>query len=128
VCKFLWPLIIIIASIRAILMVVELERKYVSLARCTLLCSRPRSKDKIQWECNNGGQLWTSTKDQDVSTGNLPAGFCGAGYSTLNTSFIVALLADLVCQIYMCFLNWRFSKRTEHYAALPVPGLYGNKF
>jgi hypothetical protein len=28
-CKFLWPLIVVIAAIRAILMIVELERKCV---------------------------------------------------------------------------------------------------
>jgi hypothetical protein len=35
-CKFLWPLIVVIAAIRAILMIVELERKYVRGVSCSL--------------------------------------------------------------------------------------------
>jgi hypothetical protein len=35
-CKFLWPLIVVIAAIRAILMIVELERKCVPDASCSL--------------------------------------------------------------------------------------------
>jgi hypothetical protein len=89
----------------------------VSPARCTA-ADAAHSKDKVQWECNNGGQLWTSSSNQDPSTGNLPSGFCSVGYSTLNWTFIIALLIDLACQIYMTFMNWRFTKRTEHYTAV----------
>jgi len=105
VCKFLWPFVLVIACVRAILMIVELQR----------------GKDRIQWECDNGGQLWTSSASEDTTTGNLPAGFCVAGFGSLNTAFIIGLLVDLVCQIYMLFMNWRFSKRLEHYREMSGP-------
>lgn len=79
------------------------------------------SKDKIQWECNNGGQLWTSSSEDSTTTGNLPAGFCVSGFTSLNYAFIISLLVDLVCQLYMLFLNWRFSKRLEHYREMSGP-------
>jgi hypothetical protein len=79
------------------------------------------SKDKIQWECNNGGQLWTSSSEDSTTTGNLPAGFCISGFSSLNYAFIISLIVDLVCQLYMLFLNWRFSKRLEHYREMSGP-------
>lgn len=105
VCKFLWPFLVVISAIRAILMIVELQR----------------NKDKIQWECNNGGQLWTSSSEDSTTTGNLPAGFCVSGFTSLNYAFIISLLVDLVCQLYMLFLNWRFSKRLEHYREMSGP-------
>jgi len=33
----------------------------------------------------------------------------------LNTAFIVCLLADLVFQVYMLFITWRYPRRLEHY-------------
>jgi hypothetical protein len=104
VCKFLWPFIIVIAAIRAILMIVQLNR----------------GKDKITWECNNGGQLWSeSVANGYNTTASFPSSFCTAGASSISTVFIFALLIDLGCQIYMYFLNWRFSKRLEHYSIVP---------
>ena len=51
------------------------------------------------WECNNGGQLWTASATAGISTsGSLPSGFCGMGFSSLNTAFILSLLVDLVIQ------------------------------
>jgi hypothetical protein len=112
VCKFLWPFIIVIAAVRAILMIVQLER----------------GKDKITWECNNGGTLWTDEADTGNSTtsGTVPPGFCSAGFSSLNAAFIVSLLVDLVFQIYMFFMCWRFAKRLEHYREMQGP--YGGGY
>jgi len=113
VCKFLWPLIIIISGVRAILMIWELNR----------------GKSNILWECQNGGQLWGSTPETVTTLGTgtpIPSGVC-AGFSSLLTAFIVSLLIDIGCQMYMWFLNWRFTKRLEHYNAMKGPmmgGLY----
>jgi hypothetical protein len=111
--KFLWPFVAGICAIRAIIMIVELQR----------------GKDKIQWECDNGGQLWHESAALDPSKSNpFPSSFCAAGFASLNAAFIVGLLIDLVSQLYMLFLNWRFSKRLEHYSGLKGPyhgGYYG---
>lgn len=106
VCKFLWPFIIVISAVRAIIMIVELQR----------------GKDKIAWECDNGGQLWTeSTEAGYQSRAAFPSGFCASGFASLNIAFIFSLLIDIVCQLYMFFLTWRFSKRLEHYATMKGP-------
>jgi len=106
VCKFLWPFIIIICGVRGIIIIVELQR----------------GQANIDWECANGGQLWTASVAAGFDTGRaLPAGFCTAGFSSLNTAFIVGLLVDLGFQMYMMFLNWRFSKRLEHYQNMKGP-------
>jgi len=101
VAKFMWPLMVITCGIRAVLMVVELQR----------------GQYKILWECENGGQLWTAPNTTAIVTsGSLPTPFCTYGFATLNTAFIISLLADLGLQIYMYFLTWRFSKRLLHYS------------
>jgi len=106
VVKFLWPFVIVICAVRAIIMIVQLQR----------------GKDKILWECSNGGQLWTDSVSQGVSTsGALPGGFCAMGFSSLNIAFIISLLVDLAFQFYMYFLTWRFSKRLEHYSTMKGP-------
>ncbi|KAJ8084700.1 hypothetical protein PM082_003476 [Marasmius tenuissimus] len=112
VCKFLWPFIIVICAIRAILMIVQLNR----------------GKDKIIWECTHGGQLWSdeSTAQAD-NPGSMPVGFCGSGFSSIYLAFIVGLLIDLGFQLYMFFLNWRFSKRLEHYSGMKGP-FYGGYY
>ncbi|KAH9997784.1 hypothetical protein BJV74DRAFT_826457 [Russula compacta] len=101
-CRILWPFLIVISAIRDIAMIVELQR----------------GKEKIEWECANGGQLWTTSAAAGYGSGNVPSVFCTAGFSSLNTAFIVCLLADLVCQVYMLFLTWRYSTRLEHYDSL----------
>ncbi|KAJ3922044.1 hypothetical protein F5877DRAFT_34649, partial [Lentinula edodes] len=109
VCKFLWPFIIVISAVRAILMIVELNR----------------GQDHIIWECQNGGQLYSSnattisTTSDDSTT--FPAGFCAAGFSSIYVVFIVSLLVDLVFQIYMYFMTWRYQKRLEHYSSMKGP-------
>ncbi|KAH8120005.1 hypothetical protein DFH11DRAFT_25614 [Phellopilus nigrolimitatus] len=106
VCKFIWPFILVISAIRATIMIVELQR----------------GKDKIAWECDNGGQLWTESVENGFDNGkSFPSGFCTAGFSSLYSAFIVGLLVDLVFQLYMLFLNWRFSKRLEHYREMKGP-------
>ncbi|KAH9044617.1 hypothetical protein EDB85DRAFT_2070747 [Lactarius pseudohatsudake] len=104
-CTVLWPFVIVISAIRAIVMIVELQR----------------GKDKIVWECANGGQLWTTSATAGYGSGNIPPGFCTAGFSSLNTLFIVGLLADIVCQMYMLLITWRYPTRLEHYASLKLP-------
>lgn len=107
VVKFLWPFLIVICAVRAIIMIVQLQR----------------GKDKIIWECNNGGQLWPSQTGTVArrTTGTVPPGFCAMGFDSLNIAFIVSLVVDLVFQVYMYFLTWRFSKRLEHYSTMKGP-------
>jgi len=101
---------VIICGIRAVLMVVELQR----------------GQYKILWECENGGELWTAPNTTAIiASGSLPPIFCTYGFATLNTAFIISLLVDLGLQIYMYFLTWRYSKRLEHYEDLkPYMGGY----
>jgi len=110
VCKFSWPFMVIISAIRAIVMIVELYRYHW----------------QIVWECENGGQLYGSIAEAGATT--LPSTLCNPGWQSTFTIFIVALLVDLVFQIYMLFLNWRFSKRLEHYNTMkgPFQGGYYN--
>jgi len=105
VCKFLWPFVIIISAVRAIIMIVELQR----------------GKDKITWECDNGGQVWSSNAEYATAGKTLPAGFCTAGAASISTVFIICLLVDLVFQIYMFFMTWRYQKRLEHYNSMKGP-------
>lgn len=61
-------------------------------------------KDKILWECSNGGQLWTEDAAANTAAAGktvtaMPGGFCALGYGSLNTAFIVSLLVDIVCQV-----------------------------
>ncbi|CAL1694214.1 unnamed protein product [Somion occarium] len=87
VTKFLWPFIIVISAVRAILMIVQLQR----------------GKDKIQWECDNGGQLWTESAAAGYgANSSFPGGFCTTGFSSLNAAFIVSLLVDLGFQRRIC--------------------------
>jgi len=106
VCKFCWPAIVIISAIRAIVMIVELHRY----------------EWDIVWECENGGQEWgTVAEAGNPSTTTMPNTICDPGWQTLFNIFIVALIIDLIFQIYMMFLNWRFSKRLEHYNEMKGP-------
>jgi len=106
VCKFTWPFVVVLSAIRAIVMIVELYRYQWD----------------IVWECENGGQLWgTVAEASDPSTTTMPNTICDPGWQTLFTIFIVSLLVDLTFQIYMLFLNWRFSKRLEHYNNMKGP-------
>jgi len=98
VCKFLWTFVIIICAVRAILMIVQLQR----------------GKDKIIWECNHGGQVWSSNAEYAAKS-SFPVGFCSAGFDSLNVAFIISLLVDLVFQMYMFFLTWRYQRRLERY-------------
>lgn len=110
VVKFIWPFVIVLCAIRATIMIVQLQR----------------GKDKILWECANGGQLWSAdaaaqTAAEGKTVTAMPGGFCAVGFGSINTAFIVSLLVDIVCQIYMYFLTWRFSKRLEHYGRMNGP-------
>jgi len=111
VLKFLWPFIVVISAVRCILMIVELDR----------------GAAHIQWECDNGGVAYVSGSGDNNASGTLPSGFCGSGFSTLRWAFIFGLLIDLVFQFYALFLNWRFSKRLEHYSQMKGP-FYGGYY
>jgi hypothetical protein len=103
VCHFLWPLVIVTSGIRAIFIIWELNR----------------GKDKIIWECENGGQLWGASEEAGYgNTSSFPNGICGAGWQSLYTAFIVSLLVDIIFQLYAFFLNWRFKNRLQGYSAL----------
>ncbi|KAH9968680.1 hypothetical protein BC827DRAFT_1257704 [Russula dissimulans] len=104
-CVVLWPFLIVISAVRDIVMIVELER----------------GQEKILWECANGGQLWTASAAAGYGSGNIPSVFCTSGFSSLNTAFIVCLLADLVFQTYMLLITWRYPTRLEHYSSLKFP-------
>jgi hypothetical protein len=114
---FLWPFVLVITAIRAIIMIVELQR----------------GQSDIEWECNNAGQLWTSANATQIadaansSSVTIPSGFCTVGFSSLNTAFIIGLLVDIVFQLYMFFLSWRFLKRLEHYSSMKGP-FYGGYY
>lgn len=111
VTMFMWPFVIVICAVRAIIMIIELQR----------------GKSKIQWECQNGGQLWTPSVEAGYGTGDIPNTFCNAGFSSVNAAFIASLIVDLCFQMYMFFLMWRYQKRLEHYTGMRGPyngGLY----
>jgi hypothetical protein len=57
------------------------------------------SRDKIVWECENGGQLWGNTANTTLGTGHLPSAICAPGWQSLFTAFIVSLLVDVGCQV-----------------------------
>ncbi|KAG9076798.1 hypothetical protein FS749_011375 [Ceratobasidium sp. UAMH 11750] len=42
VVHFLWPILLVLSGVRGIIMILQLSR----------------GRDKIAWECQNGGQLW----------------------------------------------------------------------
>lgn len=110
VCKFTWPLLVGLSVIRLIVMAVLLYE----------------NEGNIDWECENGGQLWGSAAETtDPSTSTLPSTICDPGFQTLFTLIVVGLLVDLVFQTYMMFLNWRYSKRLEHYDGLKGPNAGG---
>ncbi|KAG8761531.1 hypothetical protein FRC14_002718 [Serendipita sp. 396] len=84
-------------------------------------------KDKIIWECQNGGQLWNTTPEAGYdNTARFPDGICGPGWQSLFTAFIISILVDLAFQMYMFFLNWRFMKRLMRYTEMKGP--YGEFF
>jgi hypothetical protein len=57
-------------------------------------------KDKIIWECENGGQLWGQSEEAGYgNTTSFPNAICGPGWHSLFTAFIVSLLVDLGFQV-----------------------------
>jgi len=107
VVKFLWPFVIVICAVRAIIMIVRLQQ----------------GQDNFRWECDNGGQLWpgSAAAAANNTVTSIPSGFCASGFSSLNAAFIISLMVDLGFQIYMYFLMWRFQKRLEHYREMKGP-------
>jgi len=109
VTKFMWPIVVVISGVRAIIMIWELSR----------------GKSKIWWECQNG-QLW-GDDPTNPTTVSFPTGICTSGFNSLYTALIICLLVDIAFQLYMTFLNWRFSKRLEHYNTMKGP-FYGGYY
>lgn len=59
-----------------------------------------RGQEKILWECQNGGQLWTESVESGYeTTASLPGGFCVAGFDNIMAAFVVSLLVDLGFQV-----------------------------
>jgi len=115
VCKTLWPFIIIISLVRAIFMIWELTR----------------GQDNLAWECANGGQLYGATPLQlETQTVTMPVTLCVASFHSIFTAFTISLIADLIFQMYMFFLNWRYTKRLQHYSQFkgPMNGGYYNPY
>jgi hypothetical protein len=109
--QFVWPFIIVASAIRAIIMIVELNR----------------GKDKIQWECDNGAVLyWESVEANYSQSPAMPTGICIFGFPAVNTAFIISLLVDIAFQMYMFFLMWRFCVRMVHYSGMKGP--FGNGY
>jgi len=106
VCNFIWPFLIIICGVRAIFVIWELHR----------------GKDKIIWECQNGGQLWGASAEAGYGNStSFPESICAPGWQSLFTAFIVSLLVDLGIQMYMFFLNWRWMKKLQRYTTMRGP-------
>jgi len=106
VCNFIWPFLIIICGVRAIFVIWELHR----------------GKDKIIWECQNGGQLWGASAEAGYGNStSFPESICAPGWQSLFTAFIVSLLVDLGIQMYMFFLNWRWMKKLQRYTTMKGP-------
>lgn len=66
-------------------------------------------QDKIIWECQNGGQLWSGSVTAGYgNTASFPDGVCAPGFHSLYTAFIVALLVDLGFQVWADVARWPF--------------------
>jgi len=110
VCNFLWPFVIVLCGVRAIFMIWELNR----------------GQSNIIWECQNGGQLWGSSAAAGYgNTSSFPDALCAPGFQSLYTAFIISLLVDIAFQMYMFFLNWRFTKHLEQYSKMNGPFMGG---
>ncbi|KAF9503975.1 hypothetical protein BS47DRAFT_1322721 [Hydnum rufescens UP504] len=109
VSSFLWPFAFVASALRAIAMIVELSL----------------GKKMIQWECDHDGQLYTGKYDSSGKVPHFSTGVCRFGVNSLFSVVVVCLLVDVGCQLYMMFLNWRFSKRLQKYGK-PGSGLISN--
>lgn len=59
-----------------------------------------RGKEKIVWECQNGGQLWGDSEAAGYGTSaSFPDTICGPGFQSLNMAFIVSLIVDIAFQV-----------------------------
>lgn len=58
------------------------------------------SKDKIIWECENGGQLWGESEEAGYgNSSSFPNAICGPGWHSLFTAMIISLLVDIAFQV-----------------------------
>ena len=62
--------------------------------------------DRLQWECDNGGQLWNSTNanmtfTSETASGTLmPSKFCDIGVHQTYLTFVFCLAIDFVLLCY----------------------------
>jgi hypothetical protein len=78
--------------------------------------------DRIQWECDNGGQQWNQTIiddgqsfTNDTVTGTLlPNKFCDIEVHQTYLTFVFCLLLDFVLLCYAWFIDWRMLARIRH--------------
>ncbi|CAG8448543.1 6447_t:CDS:2 [Funneliformis mosseae] len=105
---FIYPLIILLGAVRAGVMTWELNH----------------FKDRIEWECNNGGVKWADAHNNDPDfkpppalkdNPRLPNGFCRVGVESVGTTFAFAFVIDFILMCYFCFLIWRFNVKLHHY-------------
>jgi len=81
-------------------------------------------KDRIVWECQNGGHKWIDPTAPPPPPSNtpttlpttLPPAFCNQGVNNLVLVFTSCLVIDFLLMLYMCFLLWRFHTRLRHYS------------
>jgi len=107
VCRSIWPFNLVICGIRAVFMIVELQR----------------GKPNLEWECVNGGQLWMPSVTAGYDNGAaMPSTLCTSRFSSIYTALVISLLVDIGMQIYMLFLNWRFCKKLELYESMKESG------
>lgn len=82
--------------------------------------------DRIQWECDNGGQQWNQTvidegmtfTNETVTGTLLPDKFCDIGVHRTYITFVFCLLVDFILICYAWFLDWRMLARIRHAYAL----------
>lgn len=124
----LLPIIVIIAAVRAAFMVnfKGTASSDETLANVILLIIQifqmNYHDDRIQWECDNGGQQWNQTIIDDGMTFTnetvtgvlLPDKFCDIGVHQTYLTFVFCLLIDFILLCYAWFLDWRMLARIKH--------------
>lgn len=95
---------------------------FLCAVRCGLMLFRlDYYQANVIWECAHGGQLYNATianstvlsANYTSTTGTIPTGFCSSGFHTLYIAFAFALAIDLIIQLYLWFLTWRYKAWLE---------------
>jgi len=104
----IYPVIIVLGAVRGGIMAWELQYY----------------KERIVWECQNGGHKWIDPSAPPVPATvppktlptTLPPAFCNQGVNNLAVVFTGSLAIDFILMLYMYFLIWRFHTRLRHYS------------